>query len=673
MKKVASLFLALLMLATLCTASAQEAAPAQWINSTVVGEVTADTPTDPRNDFHLFASKDWFLNTPLTETKPSITTFDQRQDDVKENLLALLEGEPQADHDIRQAQIFYQQYTDMDTRNQLGVSPLLPYMEEIKAISNMEDLSAYLKKEDIFASLLGYEVGTDFADSTKSVPFIGFASLSLRDADEYKTITSLGNRIKENLTVALQSMLELCGYSSEAAVTCVNNMFAYEYAMAGSIYGSSAQRQPDYMQKIYNPVTLQDMEAIGPNLPIADWLRRPLEAGADQFILQEPEALNTLNALYTIENLEMIKDYLICQTVRACMPLLDQASIEINDAYVGAINGMEYHSDVRENAFHELSSSFQMVIGKLYANAYGSEEMNLRVEGLIDQIVAVFRARLETNDWLSEETRGFAIDKLEKLRVRVGYPEDWTPYSIPNLTLKTTEEGGTLLDSYSKVGINSAKKDLELLTAPVDKERWITSPHIINAFYNPSDNSINITSAIISGFLKSENPSDARLLSAIGTVIGHEITHGFDTIGSQFDADGNFRNWWTAQDEEVFAARTKKVEEYYSAIEVLPGKYVDGLLTIGETVADLGGMSCALEIAKTIEDFDYNEFFSSYAEIWFTISTPEVTERRLTDVHAPHHLRTNVDVQQFEEFYQTYDVQPGDGMYLAPEKRLSVW
>lgn len=676
MKKKLSLFLVMILMFSawpFAVAEETDALPAQWVNASVVGNVSEETSTDPADDYYLYVNKQWLLDTTLTDTKYYITWFSQGQDLVTEQVAGLLSGELSQDHDASQTQLFYQQYLDMDTRNALGEAPLLPYLEKIESISTMEDLDAYVLDDDALSTLIGWTITTDMMDASRYIAYLGGASLSLDDADEYQELTDLGARKKAALTKMLEEMLQLCGYTQEEAAAHVENMFAFEYDIAGSIYGSSVTKQADYLLKTYNLFTPEELAALAPNLPIAEVIAKPVAAGADVFVLEQPDWLVRLNELYVEENLQNIKSYLLCNAVTSAAAVLDQRFIDLSDEATSTLIGMETHTDIEQVAYNAVSSLMPWAVGKLYADAYGSQELNQRVEEIIDQIVEVYHTRLEANTWLGEETRARAIEKLEKLRVRVGYPDDWEPYEIADLTLQTTEEGGTLLSNMLQVSQYYKQDLLEEIGQEVDKDKWVATPQTVNAYYSSMDNSINIPSAIFAPILSDGDISDERLLGMIGTVIGHEITHGFDTTGSQFDADGNFSNWWTDEDRAAFEARTKKVETYYSAIEALPGHYVDGVLTIGETVADLGGMSSALEVAKGIEGFDYDEFFRSYAELWALKTTEEMYQVLLQDVHAPNYLRANVNVQQFEEFYETYDVHSGDGMYLAPEERLSVW
>ena len=318
-----------------------------------------------------------------------------------------------------------------------------------------------------------------------------------------------------------------------------------------------------------------------------------------------------------------------------------------------------------------------MAVGKMYADAYVQPKTKQDVEELITKVVAVYRERLQNTSWLGEDTRKKAIEKLDALKVRVAYPDDWSLYDYTGLTLKSKEEGGNLLTNVMAIKEMNREQNVQKALTPIDSNMWITTqaaPQTVNAFYYFLDNSINIPAGILGGDFYDPEASEEKMMGTIGMIIGHEITHGFDTGGSQFDKDGNLKNWWTSEDKAAFANRTAKVAEYFGQFEVLPGVFVNGQLTIGETVADLGGLSCMLEIAGTMEDFDYTTFFTSYATLWKEQASQNILELQTrTDAHPPGYLRTNAIVQQVQEFYDTFNVTEGDGMYLAPEDRLSVW
>jgi putative endopeptidase len=289
---------------------------------------------------------------------------------------------------------------------------------------------------------------------------------------------------------------------------------------------------------------------------------------------------------------------------------------------------------------------------------------------MVGEAVAVYRNRWKHTDCWRGYPRG-RIEKLDSLKIRVAYPDDGSLYDYSDLDFP--EEAGLIEDVLAIRDKNRAQ-NVEKAKAEIDSDMWMTAPQTVNAYYLMTDNSINIPAGILGGDFYDPEGTDAEQMGSIGVVIGHEITHGFDTSGSQYDKDGNLNNWWTDEDHAAFEERTDKVSAYFSKLEVLPDVYVDGDLTIGETVADLGGLSCMLEIAKGTEGFDYEDFFTSFARVWKNQTLPNVLEMLVqTDSHPPGYIRTNATVQQVQEFYDTFGVGEGDGMYLAPDERLSVW
>ena len=366
----------------------------------------------------------------------------------------------------------------------------------------------------------------------------------------------------------LEEMLQLCGYTQEEAPRTWKTCSRLNTTLPGHLWQQRDQTgglPAEDVQSLYAGRT----GGAGPELPIAEVIAKPVAAGADVFVLEQPDWLVRLNELYVEENLQNIKSYLLCNAVTSAAAVLDQRFIDLSDEATSTLIGME-RTRYRTGSLQCREQLDALAVGKLYADAYGSQELNQRVEEIIDQIVEVYHTRLEANTWLGEETRARAIEKLEKLRVRVGYPDDWEPYEIADLTLQTTEEGGTLLSNMLQVS-QYYKQDLleEIGRKSIGRMGCYAANGERLLFFDGQLHQHPFGD--LAPILSDGDISDERLLGMIGTVIGHEITHGFDTTGSQFDADGNFSNWWTDEDRAAFEARTKKVETYYSAIEALRG------------------------------------------------------------------------------------------------------
>lgn len=700
MKKLLAFILAMLMALAVfagCAAEPQNTAPAasataegtaepsaeetsaasagtQWLNSDVSGNVTADMETDVKDDFHAAVNQEWMVGTELG-ARAEVSSFTERGNEVMEEILALLQDESQTSHEAQLVQELYRDFTDMERRNELGMEPILPYVEEIQSIETLDDLTAFFteNKEQLAGVPLSITILADWKDSTHNAIYLDPPTFSLSDADEYKSMTNVGERTKAAVETMFQKLLVRVGYTEEEAASLCEQFLALETEMASAAMGETESNAEDFQEKAYNPVSAAELAELSPNFPIVDMLKEFTDAGIDRFILTEPDWLAKMNELYTEENVEAFQAWLLYKTLNGTAAMLDQECLDILTEYSAAVSGnAQTEISVEELAYQICSQMLDMAIGRMYVENYVSEETKQNVTEMVDQIVGVFRQRLEQNEWLGDETKARAIEKLDNLKIRVAYPDDWSLYDYSDYIFP--EDGG-ILDDILVIREKAREQRVEQARTEIDSNVWSISPQTVNAFYSPSDNSINIPAGILGGDFYDAESSIEEQMGALGVIVGHEITHGFDSnMGSLYDKDGNLSNWWTEEDRAAFKERTDKVAAYYASKEVLPGQYVNGEYTIGETVADLGGMSCLLEIARGMEDFDYQAFFTSWARVWKLQETEAVAETLLqTDVHAPHYLRTNVNVQQFQEFYDAFGVEEGDGMYLAPEERLSVW
>jgi len=490
-------------------------------------------------------------------------------------------------------------------------------------------------------------------------------------------MTSVGERRKSANENMIIELLVHAGMTQEEAKEVNDRFLALETRIAEVSMGIAAQQEQDYLERIYNPMTVEEIREITPNYPLINMLQIYLDEGVERFNIREPEWLKRMNELFVEENIEDIKACLIRNTAFEMSLLLDQTSMDLRNERYKTLYGLENGIDISEWAYDiciSENSKLGMAAGKMYADTYVSEKTKAEVTDIAQEVIAVYKRRLENNEWLTEETRKKAIEKLDNMKLQVAYPDDWSLYDYSGLEFKSTEEGGSLIENYKALEIYSVKMDAGQAVLPVDRERWVSSPQTVNAGYYPAGNAILMFAGYLGGELYDPEAPIEKKLATIGCVIGHEISHGFDNNGSQYDKDGNQVNWWTKEDKAAFDERVSEVSAYFSQFETLPGLYVNGELVRGEAVADLGGMSCMLEIAKGIEDFDYEMFFEAYANNWKMACTEESLENAVhTDEHPLNYLRVNAIVQQFEEFYDTYDVKEGDGMYLAPEKRLAVW
>lgn len=661
------------------TAAASEAAqelsetvPApDWINSNIMGNVDKNTEVALKDDFAAAVNKDWILNADLG-SRSRVDAFAEITEDVNDKISNLLDHQTLDTHDAKQVYTVYNAAMDIEARNALGIQPLIDELHKIDAIENMEQLTSFIVEDEYCLAYLSTDVAPDFMDSTKNMLYIYATPLSCGDSDEYEEMTEYGKFVKENQDELYRILLTRAGYSEEEAQKRIDGSFKLESMLAPACMSLAESNSPDVLSKIYNVVTVEDMMALAPNYPMDLLMKELTDDGINQFILTEPQWLEKLGEVYVEENLEELKAWLSCYAVGVMSSFLDDETREIMLDYTRIMTGNpDYNVTLEEEALGICRGTLGMPLAKMYVEEYVDPSTKENVTEIIREVVDVYRGRLENNDWLSEETRKRAVEKLDSLTIRAAYPDDWSKYDCPDLNLP---ENAGLLECITILGEMEVDKMIRSLKEPVDKTLWGMEPYVVNAYYSASDNSINIPVAILGGDFYDPQGSRASQLGGIGWIIGHEITHAFDSTGSQFDKDGNMVNWWTDEDRKQFELRTQAVADYYSGIELLPGQMVDGQMTIGESVADLGGLSCMLEIAKSEEDFDYEEFFLTTAKIWKCYTSEESSRNTYrVDSHPAAYLRCNVNVQQFQEFYDTFGIQEGDGMYLAPENRLSVW
>ncbi len=656
------------------TIPTQEAIEKKWIVSELAGAVTADMSLSPKDDFFAFTNQEWLSTTKVPEGQFQIHSFMQIKSDVQKQLLDLIADESQTSHEAKLVQKFYNDFIDMETRNRRGVEPIMPQIKAIQKISSIDELTDYYvtdweHKLSSYPMLL--TVRPDMKDSTKYTVQIQSPDCSLGDSSEYKTLTARGKLQKQATTLVFSTMLERVGYSKEEAAKVTEQLFEMEGKVQKVSATLAEQQQPGFLATMYHPITISELKEQSPVFPVAEILKPYTDLGIEQFDLSEPEWLANMNKLYVEENLEGFKALLLYEVISNSLLYLDQEAFDLESQKLSILAGSEVKLKLEDVAYKHVDRNLNKAIGKMYAENYVSPKTKADVTKMADEIVAVFRDRLNKAEWLSDVTRVKALGKLDTLKLRIAYPDDWTPYAYTELNFD--EENGTvenLIDTKAYDGLNRVKQ----AAGKVDRSLWAEGPQTTNSSYSPQENAIEIYGGVLRGNLYNENNSREANMGGIGVIIAHEITHAFDTQGSQYDKDGNMINWWTEEDSAAFKELTSKVSQYYSQFEVMPGVFINGDLTIGESVADLGAMSCMLEIANGIEDFDYKTFFESFAYSFRRQAPPNVIEDLVnTDVHPLCYLRINITLQQNQEFYDAIGIKEGDGMYLAPEDRLTVW
>ncbi len=652
-----------------------------WKNVDVAGSLLADERFRPQDDFHAAINAQWLAVAQVRPGETSESAFRERMREVQAQIEELLreggasdapDGSGASGHEERLVHRLYRDFLDMGTRDERGVAPILPLVRRISALSSLDELTAFLSSDAsvVATSFVTTESFADKKDSANYVVYLDHDVLSLTDANEYRTRTAQGERIKQADDTYFRALLERVGFLPEEACRIAEEMFFVEEQIGAACLGADAPARDDFEEITYNPMTFDELRAASPRFPIAAILDAQGLAGSKRFILGEPSWLATMDRVYVPENLGGFKALLLWRALTRYGSFLDQACYDLAEAWNSAKMGSVGAMPLSKKAYDLTNALLGMAVGHLYVDRHLTDATKHAIEGLIDQVVATYRTRLSTTDWLSPGTRARAVEKLDAMTVRVGRPTSWPPYE--NLRF---EDEGTLVDELVAIRRFEFGRASAKVNKPVDREEWLMEPQAVNAYYLPTDNSINILAGILGGVFYDPEGSREGWMGGIGMVIGHEITHAFDRTGSLYDKDGNLgESWWTDDDRAAFKQRTDAVAAYWDTLEVLPGRYVNGKLCAGEITADLGGMTCMASIAHGVEGFDWEAMFTAFARNWRTQESGELVEFLLVnDVHAPSHLRTNATVQQLPEFYETFGVEPGDGMYLAPERRLSVW
>ncbi|MBQ6919235.1 MAG: M13 family metallopeptidase [Synergistaceae bacterium] len=643
-----------------------------WLDTNILGAVKGYSPK-LEDDFYGTVNLKWLNNAKLKPGYVRTGAFTELQDVIDARLKGLMTDQSIDGHDAELVRKLYAMWLDWDSRNANGLADLDKQAGRITEIKTLSELSDYFMEEDTFYNgvmIAGFGLGRDDKDSESYNLELSATGLSLGDAAEYKKLTSNGERVKKMHDGIVSYMLRRLGYDTKFINEVLERSYSFEEKLASHEMTLQELRHPSAIEKMYNPLTMDELREKSPVFPFADILVSH-NAVSDLMNLQQPGWLKALNELYTESNLEEMKAYLLCNLVSGYITLTDEAAFREYQRLSRERFGISESKPDEELAVDFVHGRLPVCVSKTYVDRYVPESAKEEVADIIRQTVKYYRSMLEAEDWLSESTRKKAIEKLDAMRLNSAYPDKWVDYSEYEIDDKMTLFSAVkALDRY-KV----QKYFYDRMNQKVDHDLWIEDVVVVNAYYMPSENSINIIAGIIGGDFYDSYMSYEEKLGGIGMVIGHEISHAFDTRGAQFGKTGNVESWWTDEDNANFKARADKLIKYLDTFKVDDsGENYNGTLVHTETIADMAGIKAMLGIASEIEPFRYDEFFKQYARIWKLIQTKELSDLRIkTDVHALPYIRVNAIVQQYDEFYRTFGITSDDGMYLAPDQRVAVW
>ena len=646
-----------------------------WAYKTFVPQ---ETPIDKNatvaSNFYQAVNKDWLLKAKIPADSPSIDNFYTLGEDIKGKLKKDIKnlGEGKETSDITGMSefiTFYKAASNYKQREKDGLEPLKPYLKEIEDIKDVNDLaskSASLTDKGIPLPF-GYDVGTNAENTSQKQIQLSPPSILLPDVSIYKDEASK----KQYLTpieTATQKALEMLGYSEKNSKRIVKEALEFDEIIAK--YSLSSEEMSE-SKNLVHPKTAEEINAYSGSFKLYDVIKGIMGRDLETINVPNTKYFENYSKIVNQDNFSKIKSWILVQEAMAASNSLTE-DYRLNFASISmAIMGTQKPISKEDTVYEMSVNLFSDVMSVYYGRKYFGEEAKTDVTGMIDKIKNVYRGRLQQNDWLTEDTRNKAIEKLDKMKVFVGYQEDVDP-GTKELHLDPNKSFFELSEDIAQFG---KRYTIDHFDEPIDKNKWSGSAFDINAYYNPESNSINFPAGILQAPFYDKNQSTEKNYGGIGVVIGHEITHAFDSNGADYDENGDMHNWWTNADSKAFDKRIKAFEDQWNGLEIY-GTKVNGKLTVTENVADAGGLSSTLQVLKTdMTKPNLKDYFENYANIWKQKASLQYNKYTMVqDVHAPNELRVNQQLKNLPEFYEAYpQIKKGDAMYLAPSKRISLW
>ena len=622
-----------------------------------------------KDDLYAAVNGEWLKKAVIPEDRPRIGGFTDLVIGVEDTLIKdFNELKDPKDVQMKEFLKYYNMKKDFKTRNKDGLKDIKKYIEKIEKLKDFSDLQELNKEWTLkgFDLLYDFSVYPDMSDATTNVLYLGIPSIILPEKGYYDENNEDGKRLIEVYKGMLDKILDIYSYSKEEKEKLINNTIAFDKMMAK--YIKTSVELADY-PKLNNPRTMEEVNKYSKVLNFEKIVFELIEAKPEKIIVEQPVFYEAYNEFVNENNFELIKSWLIIKLILGESSNLTSELKQLGGIYGRALSGTSKELPIEKYAYYHATSMFSEVISVYYGEKYFGKLAKKDVKEMVESMIKVYEKRLNENTWLKEETRKYAIKKLETLEILVGYPEI---YDEVYNKLKV-DENDTFFNNTIKMTEIFVKHALEKWNKPVKRLEWGMSSNTVNAYYNPSLNHICFPAAILQKPFYSLDQSKSENYGGIGAVIGHEISHAFDNNGSQFDAEGNMKNWWTKEDYEIFDNKAKAMIELFDGIAFGKGK-INGKLTVSENIADAGGLSCALEALKNSGENNYQDFFINWARIWRIKARPEYMDMIIKiDVHAPGELRANIQPRNLDEFYKAFDIKETDKMYLEPKKRVNIW
>jgi predicted metalloendopeptidase len=640
-----------------------------------------DRSVRPQDDFYRYANGTWLKTVQIPEDRSRYGAFDELREKSTEALHVLLEeaaSSParKAGSDLQKVGDYYLSYMDTARIEKLGLSPLRPELKRIAAVKNaseLPELFAHLRRIGV-GTPFSFGVGQDAKQADRYIASVSQGGLGLPDRDYYLQEGEKFKATREAYARYIETLFRLAGEKDPAGAA--KGIVALETSLAKSHWDRARSRD---REATYNLKTVAELGQLTPHF---SWSRFLKAAGAEAtpgVVVRQPDYLEALDRQLQEVPLAVWKQYLTFKVLDGYASNLNRAFADARFAFRGRVlQGLEEEGARWKRGVAVTEGALGEVLGRLYVERNFKPESRARMQQLVGNLLSAFRKGIDELEWMSPETKAEAQQKLAKFTVKIGYPDKWRDYSA--LVVKA----GDLVGNEMRASEFSYQRMVGRLGQPVDRSEWGMTPQTVNAYYSSTMNEIVFPAAILQPPFFDPKSDDAVNYGAIGAVIGHEISHGFDDQGRRSDGDGNLRDWWTAADAKAFEAKTTMLGAQYDSFSPLPGMHVNGKLTMGENIGDLSGLAVAYKAyrialggkeAPVIEGFTGDQrFFLGWAQIWRGVSREEALRQQLlTDPHSPGEYRVNGVLRNLPEFYAAFGVKEGDGMYLAPEQRVKIW
>ena len=578
--------------------------------------------------------------------------------------------------DERKMADIYLNYINIEERNSQGIEPIKKYIEKIDSVTTMEDLNNLLGNPeiDLLNNLIRFTIQENY-NSTAYEVYIEPTSLSLMDSSRYNNANS-NDEYYSKVRKFYMSLLQKAGYSESESSEMIYNMFTFEQYLSKDILSSNIDENQRDKSKCDVLFKVNELDTLAPNIKLSKIMKSLKIDNANYIKVSEVDWLKRLDYLWTPQNLSLIKNYMKLNLIKSTGRYLTEDMGKTYFDFIGSLLDMDFSYDsIEDEAYGKVSSLFPLSLGKLYQDKTLSKAEIEDVQSIANEVMNTYKNKISNCNWLSDTTKVNFIDKLSKIKMNIGYSNSNQDYSAADIKLYS--QGGSLLENIMNLGLAAKNNQLRVLNQSI-KNSNITDeilPQEVVAEYHMLKNTIVITPGMLQPELYDINYSREKKLAGIGFVIAHEIGHSLDIYGAFFDGEGNLKNMWTDEDFNKYKQKVLYIKDYYSAIEGLPGKYVDGELTLCENIADIEAMSCILDLLEKSESIDYKLFFESYARAYRCVKTKEEYENALeSEEHSPDKIRVNIVLAQFQKFYDTYGIGADDHMYVNPDYRITpLW